>query len=111
MIPVFGVQQLIGDNATVNMLVVGSLLALIGGGYAVFGGLKAVAVSDTVNGLGLAIGGLMIPILGLSFAGHGDVWQGLLTIIEQQPERMAPMGDSDANIPLASLGGEYLPRS
>ena len=103
MIPVFGVQQFLGNNPTVNMLVVGSLLALIGGGYAVFGGLKAVAVSDTVNGLGLAIGGLMIPILGLSFAGHGSVWQGLSTIIEQQPERMAPMGDSDANIPWHTL--------
>ena len=52
---------------------------------------------------GLAIGGLMIPILGLSFAGHGDVWQGLTTIIEQQPERMAPMGDSEANIPWHTL--------
>ena len=103
MIPVFGVQKFLGDNANMNMLVVGSLLALIGGGYAVFGGLKAVAVSDTVNGLGLAVGGLMIPILGLSFAGHGDVWQGLSTIIEQQPERMAPMGDSDANIPWHTL--------
>lgn len=103
MIPVFGVQKFLGDNANMNMLVVGSLLALIGGGYAVFGGLKAVAVSDTVNGIGLAVGGLMIPILGLSFAGHGDMWQGLSTIIEQQPERMAPMGDSDANIPWHTL--------
>lgn len=103
MIPVFGVQNFLGDNANMNMLVVGSLLALIGGAYAVFGGLKAVAVSDTVNGIGLAIGGLMIPVLGLSFAGHGDMWQGLATIIEQQPERMAPMGDSDANIPWHTL--------
>ncbi|MDA1229803.1 MAG: solute:sodium symporter family transporter [Planctomycetota bacterium] len=103
MIPVFGVQRYLGENANVNMLMIASLLALIGGGYAVFGGLKAVAVSDTVNGIGLAVGGLMIPILGLSFAGHGDAWQGLSTIIEQQPERMAPMGDSDANIPWHTL--------
>jgi SSS family solute:Na+ symporter len=103
MIPVFGVEQYIGDNPSVNMLVVGSLLALIGGGYAVFGGLKAVAVSDTVNGLGLAVGGLLIPIFGLSFVGHGDIWQGLSTIIAQHPERMAPMGDSDANIPWHTL--------
>ena len=103
MIPVFGVQNFLGNNANMNMLVVGSLLALIGGAYAVFGGLKAVAVSDTVNGIGLAIGGLMIPVLGLSFAGHGDMWQGLATIIEHQPERMAPMGDSDANIPWHTL--------
>jgi len=103
MIPVFGIEQLIGTNTTVNMLVVCGLLALIGGGYAVFGGLKVVAVSDTVNGLGLAIGGLMIPILGLSFVGHGDVLGGLSTIIEQQPGRIAPMGDSESNIPWHAL--------
>ncbi|MCA9009254.1 MAG: solute:sodium symporter family transporter [Planctomycetaceae bacterium] len=103
MIPVFGVEQYIGDNPSVNMLVVGSLLALIGGGYAVFGGLKAVAVSDTVNGIGLAVGGLLIPIFGLSYVGHGDMWQGLSTIVVQHPERMAPMGDSDANIPWHTL--------
>lgn len=103
MIPVFGVERYIGDNPNANMLVVGSLLALIGGGYAVFGGLKAVAVSDTVNGIGLAVGGLLIPIFGLSYVGHGDMWQGLSTIVAQHPERMAPMGDSDANIPWHTL--------
>ncbi len=60
-------------------------------------------MSDTVNGLGLAVGGLLIPICGLSFVGHGSVTQGLATIIETHPERMAPMGDSSANIPWHTL--------
>ena len=76
MIPVFRVHEFLGDNSTGNMLVVCGLLALIGGCYAVLGGLKAVAVSDTVHGVGLALGGLMIPIFGLRFARHGDVWNG-----------------------------------
>ena len=103
MIPVFGVQQMLGGNVPFNLLVVSSVLALVGGGYAIFGGLKAVAVSDTVNGLGLAIGGLIIPVLGLSFVGHGDIGAGLSTIIEQQPHRLAPAGDSDSNIPWHAL--------
>lgn len=32
---------------------------IIGGIYAIFGGLKAVAVSDTINGVGLVAGGLL----------------------------------------------------
>ncbi len=42
MIPVFGVQDYLGQNTAVNLLVVSGLLALIGGCYAIFGGLKAV---------------------------------------------------------------------
>ena len=45
--------------------------------YAVFGGLKAVAVSDTLNGIGLLIIGLVVPLLGLSLLGEGSVAKGL----------------------------------
>ena len=103
MIPVFNVQEYLGNNTACNLVVVSSLLAIIGGCYAIIGGLKAVAVSDTVNGIGLAFGGMLIPICGLSFVGGGDVFQGLSTIIKQHPERMAPLGDSDANIPWPAI--------
>ena len=39
-------------------------IGIVGSIYAIFGGLKAVAVSDTVNAIGLLIGGLMIPVFG-----------------------------------------------
>ena len=103
MIPVFNVQMYLGDSDAFNLVVVSGLMAIIGGCYAIFGGLKAVAVSDTVNGIGLALGGLLIPIFGLSFVGGGDVMQGLSTIMQEHPERMAPIGDSDANIPWQTL--------
>lgn len=103
MIPVFNVQKYLGDSDAFNLVVVSGLMAIIGGCYAIFGGLKAVAVSDTVNGIGLALGGLLIPIFGLSFVGGGDVMQGLSTIMQEHPERMAPIGDSDANIPWQTL--------
>jgi SSS family solute:Na+ symporter len=103
MIPVFNVQEYLGKHTGFNLIVVSSLLAIIGGCYAIIGGLKAVAVSDTVNGIGLAFGGLLIPIFGLSFVGNGDIVQGLTTIIKDHPGRMAPMGDSDANIPWHTL--------
>ncbi|MCH2212187.1 MAG: solute:sodium symporter family transporter [Fuerstiella sp.] len=103
MIPVFNVPEYLGDNTGFNLVAVSGLLAVVGGCYAVIGGLRAVAISDTVNGIGLALGGLLIPIFGLSFVGGGNVLRGLSTLIEQHPERMAPMGDSDANIPWHAL--------
>ena len=39
-------------------------LGLVGSGYAIFGGLRAVAFSDVINGVGLLVGGLLIAYLG-----------------------------------------------
>lgn len=68
------------------------IIGIIGGCYAIFGGLKAVAVSDTINGVGLIIGGLLIPFLGLAVLGHemtgGGMMDGLKYIIETDPTKM-----------------------
>ena len=45
------------------------IIGVIGSIYAIFGGLKAVA-TDTINGYGLLIGGLAIPILALIAIGE-----------------------------------------
>ena len=52
----------------------------VGAVYAVFGGLRAVAVSDTLNGIGLLLIGIAVPILGLSLLGGGSVAEGLTII-------------------------------
>ena len=100
MIPVFGVEDTLRtDNRTVTLAVVCTTLAVVGGCYALFGGLKAVAVSDTVNGIGLVIGGLMIPILGLAHIGGGSMSDGMSVLIEKYPQRLSPIGDHNADIP------------
>ena len=60
----------LGDTATIWVVV--AFIAIVGSAYAIFGGLRAVAVSDTFNGLGLLIGGLMITWFSIQFAGGGD---------------------------------------
>ena len=59
---------------------------LLGSSYAIFGGLKSVAVSDTLNGIGLLIGGLMIPILALISLGGGSFFDGLTILGTDKPE-------------------------
>ncbi len=79
------------------------LVGVVGGCYAVFGGLKAVAVSDTINGIGLIIGGLMIPFLGfaaLSAATGGDgIFDGIKYIIDADPAKMNAINSWDAAEP------------
>ena len=79
-------------------------IGIIGSIYAVFGGLKAVAVSDTINAIGLLIGGIMIPIFGLAHVGDGEgVMAGLSKIMNSHPEKFNSIGDSAASVPFATI--------
>jgi len=61
----------------------------LGSAYAIFGGLKSVAVSDTLNGVGLLVGGLAIPALALIALGDGSFFSGLATLGNTNPEYLA----------------------
>jgi len=58
-------------EVTVPLWVISSLIGALGATYALFGGLKAVAVSDCLNGLGLILIGLWVPISCLQLLPNG----------------------------------------
>ena len=78
-------------------------IGIIGVFYAIFGGLKAVAVSDLVNAIGLLIGGLLIPVFGLLLIGDGSVSEGLTILWDSNPEKFDAIGDVDASIPFGTI--------
>jgi len=78
-------------------------IGLIGSIYAIFGGLKAVAVSDLINAIGLLIGGLLIPFFGLSVIGDGSIVEGINTLWESNPEKFNMQGEVDSSIPFGTL--------
>ena len=78
-------------------------IGLIGSLYAIFGGLKAVAVSDTLNGYGLLIGGLAIPFLALKSIGEGNPLEGLLSVYNNSPEKFNVIGAEDSVMPFEVL--------
>ena len=63
---IFDISGILGTSKFMAVAILCLIIGIIGGCYAIFGGLKAVAVSDTINGIGLIIGGLMIPFLGFA---------------------------------------------
>ena len=71
--------------------------------YAVFGGLKAVAYSDTINGYGLLIGGLLVPIFALMEIGDNNLFEGLMKVYEHAPEKFNVMGAPDSVMPFEVL--------
>ena len=80
-------------------LVVGTI-GIVGSAYAIFGGLKSVAVSDTINGVGLLIGGFTIPFLALIALGDGSFFSGLAVLTRDNPQYLTPLTNlnSDGNV-------------
>jgi SSS family solute:Na+ symporter len=87
------------NSLAITIVAIGS----IGAVYAVFGGLKAVAISDTLNGVGLLIIGIAVPLLGLSLLGDGSVGQGLHIITNNNTEKLNAIGSVSDPTPFATL--------
>ena len=83
----------------VTVLVVGS----VGAVYAIFGGLKAVVVSDTINGIGLLIIGLLVPTLGLILLGDGSFIQGLTTVATTETHKLNAIGTPVDPVPFGTI--------
>jgi len=78
-------------------------IGIVGMIYAVFGGLKAVAISDTINAIGLLIGGVMIPFFGLMAIGDGNVLEGITTLTRDNPERFNSIGTVTNDVPFSTI--------
>ncbi|EHJ01211.1 SSS sodium solute transporter superfamily [Clostridium sp. DL-VIII] len=100
---IFNVQETFGISYTASVWIMVWVIGIIGFIYAILGGLKAVAVSDTLNGIGLAIGGLMVPIFGLIYFGHGSFSTGLSNILANNAEKFNAIGTSHDPIPFGTI--------
>lgn len=78
-------------------------VGLIGSVYALFGGLRTVAVSDTLNGAGLLVGGFLITWLGLRALGGGSLTAGLADVAAANPGRLTSVGPPDSSVPFGTL--------
>ncbi len=79
------------------------IIGVLGSFYAIFGGLKAVALSDTINGYGLLIGGILVPVLALMSIGDGNPMTGLSKVFEHAPEKFNVIGAKDSVLPFGVL--------
>ena len=77
------------------LYIVVAIIGVLGSSYAIFGGLKSVAVSDTLNGIGLLVGGLAIPFLALAALGGGSFFEGLLTLGRDNPQYLAVLAQEN----------------
>ena len=79
-------------------------MGTLGSLYAILGGLKAVAISDTINGVGFLIAGLLVPLLALLQIGEGNPWAGLETVYVQERPKFDITGDEPGSfLPFGAL--------
>ncbi|MDP9501200.1 solute:sodium symporter family transporter [Bisgaard Taxon 45] len=94
---VFGISY--GQSIVYTVMAIG----VVGAIYAIFGGLKAVAVSDTVNAVLLVVGALLVPIFALIHLGDGSITAGLQTITTTHVEKFNAIGGAEDAVPWPAI--------
>ena len=83
----FGISELLDVSKLEGLWITVLAVGIIGSVYAIFGGLKMVAYTDTINGFGLLLAGLLVPLLALWEIGDGNIIRGLHAVYEFAPEK------------------------
>lgn len=99
----FNVPELLGVSDSTALVLCIWGIGVIGSIYAVFGGLKAVAVSDSINAIGLIVGGILIPIFGLMAIGDGNMFTGLDNLISSDAARFDSTGNAGQEVPFSTI--------
>ncbi len=99
----FNVPEMLGIGYFPALVTTVVAIGLIGSVYAIFGGLKAVAVSDTINGIGLLIIGILVPVLGLIALGEGSFGDGMTKLVNDHPSKLNAIGNADDPTPFGTL--------
>ena len=104
LIGILDVQGILGlESHSQTLWIIVWMVGIIGSLYALFGGLRTVAVSDTINGIGLLTGGLMIAWFGLNALGDGDFFAGIDALQAGNPGRFNSIGGPDSSVPIGTV--------
>ncbi|MEM1122875.1 MAG: solute:sodium symporter family transporter, partial [Bacteroidota bacterium] len=84
---IFELSNLLNISQQQGLVLTVLVVGIIGAVYAIFGGLKMVAYTDTINGFGLLSAGLAVPILALLDIGNGNIGAGISEVFAKVPEK------------------------
>ena len=98
---IFNISGLLQVSELQGVTITATAIGIVGAIYAIFGGLKAVAVSDTVNGLGLIVGGIALPVITVCAFGHGSFVDGIHNFVNLIPaEKFNAINPANAQAPM-----------
>lgn len=92
------------EPETVILWITVIVIGVLGLLYSRFGGLRTLAVLDTINGVGLLIGGFTIVFFALNKVSDGQgIIEGWRVLKEVAPERLTSIGNADQSVPFSTL--------
>jgi SSS family solute:Na+ symporter len=101
---IFDIPALLGLEYGTALALIIVIIGALGAAYAILGGLRAVAVSDTLNGAGLARWlGFAVVWLGLQALGEGSAREGLTLLLTTETHKLNAIGGSSDPTPFATL--------
>ena len=100
---VFNLETIFGLSYGQAIVYTVIAIGVVGAIYAIFGGLKAVAVSDTWNAIILVIGALLVPIFALSYLGAGSISEGFKIITTTHIEKFNAIGSATDAVPWPAM--------
>lgn len=112
MIGILDVTSMLGDlpgrfgmkPESMSLWLIVWLVGILGSIYALVGGMRSVAVSDTFNGVGLFVGGFLITGLALSrLGGDEGIAAGANVLFEQQRDRFNSVGSNGSSVPFSTI--------
>ena len=78
-------------------------IGTVGCVFTILGGLKATTIWDTFLGMGLFAVGLVLPVFGLKYLGHGNIQHGLSVLLTNHKEHFNSIGSATDPIPFGTL--------
>lgn len=92
------------EPKTLALWIIVIAVGVVGSIYALFGGLRTVAVSDTLNGVGLLVGGFLITGFALAqLGGDGGILKGARELYQEQGDRFNSVGGPDSGVPFSTI--------
>ncbi len=90
---IFDLSELLGVSKSQGIWITVLIVGILGAIYAIFGGLKMVAYTDYINGFGLLLAGLLVPIIALYGIGDGNIIDGFIKVFNHAPEKFRVISD------------------
>lgn len=94
---IFEISSLLNISKAQGLWLTVLVVGTIGAVYAIFGGLKMVAHTDTLNGYGLLIAGLAVPLIALWNIGDGNIVEGLVKVFNHAPHKFSVISNEPSH--------------
>ena len=100
---IFHVDAWLGISYFSAIQLIVLVVGVVGALYNVLGGLRAITITDVVQGIGMLIGGSMIVYYGFRFLGDGDVWEGVRTLTIAHKDHLNAIGGPKDVLPFGTI--------